>query len=238
VSDPTELELAATVVGYASRLVGTTEQVHELLLALPADNDALQVIGLVRAEQADASSWTSELETVPSPYRQPSSDGILCRFVKPTHTVTLRTQCSERTQSAMRLLSEASAYQCAGLHSVPRLSQPQVLGRSDQAASPLSKLGPCPAVDTTRLPAAAILERAVFVKDSKHGRCVRKFLLVQTNKSMQHGFSPFALFSTDYSPGRAEPLKTSLSVAGSRERAEEQVAAWRDANIKRGWESA
>jgi hypothetical protein len=46
------------------------------------------------------------------------------------------------------------------------------------------------------------------------------------------------LFATDFSPGRAEPLQTSLRTAHTREAADRQIALWIEENIKKGWNPA
>jgi hypothetical protein len=70
---------------------------------------------------------------------------------------------------------------------------------------------------------------------TKGPTAVRKVALVETHKEARHGYAPFAVFGTDFSGGRAEPLKTTLRTASTREKAEAHLAAWIEENIKKGW---
>lgn len=79
-----------------------------------------------------------------------------------------------------------------------------------------------------------ILFRKVYTKTGKGSTAVRKFVGVKTNRSIN--FPAFYLFSTDFSAGRKDPLKTEINLASDptilQQLLEDAIAE----NIKKGWE--
>jgi hypothetical protein len=86
------------------------------------------------------------------------------------------------------------------------------------------------------LPSATVLERAAYAKVLKGQTMVRKVVAIETHKSeTDPRHPPFVVHFTDFSPNRADPLKTSLKVAGSAEEQSRQVEDWVATNVKGGW---
>lgn len=68
---------------------------------------------------------------------------------------------------------------------------------------------------------------------------VRKYVLIQPAESgARSDWPPLVLYTTDFSPGRAEPLQTGLRTAATRAVADLQISEWIVENIKKGWNPA
>ncbi|MCI5058069.1 MAG: hypothetical protein MRY83_18290 [Flavobacteriales bacterium] len=80
-----------------------------------------------------------------------------------------------------------------------------------------------------------IIARQAFSKVSKDNTMVRKFVVIQTNKGDFDDYPNYVFHYTDFSPGRAEPLKRDVKVSDSKDQImgifEEQI----EKNIKKGW---
>lgn len=80
-----------------------------------------------------------------------------------------------------------------------------------------------------------ITRRNLFLKIRKKDEAltgIRKIVVIERNHP---GFAPFALFYTDYSPSRAEPLQTELKIAFTAARRDAILEQMRDDALKRGW---
>ena len=74
------------------------------------------------------------------------------------------------------------------------------------------------------------------MKVSKDQRSVRKFVAIQTNKTEQDQRYPtFVLYMTDFSPTRANPMNTDIKIAPDKKTLEDLIMAWKDKNVKAGW---
>lgn len=80
-----------------------------------------------------------------------------------------------------------------------------------------------------------LIKRAVYVKETKGEKAVRKFVAWKTNKEATGDFPPYVFLHVDFSPGRAEMLKQEMNIAndeaGVLRLFEESVAE----NVKKGW---
>ena len=81
-----------------------------------------------------------------------------------------------------------------------------------------------------------IIFREVFIKESKTGSAVRKFVGLKTNKSFEQSFPPYVLYYTDFSAGRKDPLQTEIKIASSEEKLRELLDKGIEENVKKGWE--
>jgi hypothetical protein len=77
-----------------------------------------------------------------------------------------------------------------------------------------------------------ILSREVFKKEAKGSTAVRKIVTVER---IQEGFHRYTTHYTDYSEGRAEPLKTQTYVAETKTRLEEILTQLKKETSKKGW---
>lgn len=80
-----------------------------------------------------------------------------------------------------------------------------------------------------------LLKRAVYVKETKGEKAIRKFVAWKTNKEATGDYPPYVFLFVDFSPNRAEMLKQELNVARNETEAlrffDESVAE----NVKKGW---
>jgi ATP-dependent DNA ligase len=91
-------------------------------------------------------------------------------------------------------------------------------------------------IDTEDLQKSEVIFREVYIKESKTGTAIRKFVGLKTNKTMAQSFPPFVLYYTDFSAGRKEPLQTEIKIASSDGTLREMLATAIEENIKKGWE--
>lgn len=252
------LTLDAVVVAYGERLVGEVRQLRELSLALRRDDGSFQVLGTVGGgfSEEDRVAWHRRLGAMESAssFRMANSEGTLSRFVRPELVVEVRCTdllVSDGDDLPIRRMTlawdPAAGWKPLGeqvtavmLHPVFQRERPDK--RPDAGDCGLTQL-------TSRIqfedePAAAaaagsatILKREVWSKETKGLVAVRKYVLIQTNKPGRD-HPPLVLFCTDFSPGRAEPLQTTLRTASDRAAADAQIADWIEDNIKKGWNPA
>jgi len=81
-----------------------------------------------------------------------------------------------------------------------------------------------------------IIQRKVYIKESKKGKMVRKFILIKTNKETLDSHPAFVFHLTDFSAGRKDPLKREIRVSNSKEQIENIFHESIASNIKKGWE--
>lgn len=250
------------VVAYGSRLVGEVRQLRELSVALKRDDGTFQLLGTVGNgfSEEDRISWLAKLEKLEttSSFRMANSEGTLSRFVKPELVIECRcsdflvTDSDDKQMKRMALRyddSDASAYAPIGEMSTGVMLHPIFVRLRDDKSTDVADIGldqitrhvqfeehsQTDAVfDNTE---SEIIDRKVWTKTTKGKVAVRKYVLLDTQRSEQ-GFPAFVLFSTDFSPNRAEPLKTAIKTASTKEQAEAQIEAWVTANIKKGWAEA
>ena len=87
-----------------------------------------------------------------------------------------------------------------------------------------------------KLNSSKTIQREVYVKVAKEQRSVRKFVAIETNKNEQDSrYPPFVLYTTDFSPTRAAPMNTNVQVAPDKTTWEGLITAWKDKNVKAGW---
>ncbi len=90
--------------------------------------------------------------------------------------------------------------------------------------------------DTEELQKSEVIFREVYIKESKTGTAIRKFVGLKTNKTLEQSFPSFVLYYTDFSAGRKDPLQTEIKIASSEDTLREMLANGIEENIKKGWE--
>jgi len=245
----------AVIVAYGARLEGQRTVLREITVALRRDDGTLQLLGPVGSgfSEDDRATWLTRLAAmeVPSAFRMANRDGTLCRFVRPEIVVEVKlsdlveTDANDVPVVRMTLAYDASAgYAPRGDAPIAAMLFPTFLReRADKSPDVASvgmtqitsrlALDPDAKAGGLAAPAPAeVLRRGVWVKGPT---AVRKFALLATHKEPRQGFPRFLVYGTDFSGGRAEPLKTSLRTASTLEKAERLIAAWLEDNVKRGW---
>lgn len=245
------------VVAFGERLVEGRAVVRELQIALVRDDGSYQLVGSVGTgfSEADRVTWHDRLSeiVVPSSFRLANREGTLCRFVAPRVIIEVRVSDFITTDSwdaPIRRMSlrydEATGYApIAEMLSAVPLHPVFVRERTDkrhdighvgmtQLSSHLDAHDASKERTDTSTKAADVVRRGVYVKETKGQKAVRKFVVLETHRSGEAG-APFIVFFTDFSPGRQEPLKTSLRPARTRAETDTHVDRWLTENVKRGW---
>ena len=190
----------------------------------------------------------------PSSARIASPGGSLFIFCKPEFAAEFSTReiaSADSFGDSLRkplLAFEKGAWKSLGSANAPSLSSPVLLRmRPDKRPGPdetgLAQIAdyilPAPK-SPGKLPQSALLLRRAWTKGAGNPG-VRKVLVWKTNKEQLESaeqFPPYAVFWTDYSPNRAEPLERAVYPAPDRDSAmaiAEQLIA---ENIKKGWAEA
>lgn len=247
------------VVAFGERTVGELAQVRELTVALVRDDGTHQILGTVSGGLSDAErgAWHARLSAmeVPSAFRMPNSEGTLCRFVRPE--IVLELKCSDlidrsagdRQVRRMAVRFDPSrGYEAVGSMPIVAMIHPVIVRERDDKDPDAIGVGleqvyavvpfdsRHDSASTQQLPAGEVLARKVFVKETKSAPMVRKYVAIATNKrEVDPRYPHFVLFTTDFSPNRADALKTGVAVAATRERLDAAVESWVAANVKRGW---
>ena len=126
------------------------------------------------------------------------------------------------TISAVRLDKEANPDQC-GLSQLTRITglEEDYFGLS---------------LDLENLEKSEITKIQTFVKESKKGKAIRKFMLWKTNKEKTGMFPPYVFYYLDYSEGRKDPIKRDLNPFDDEKKALDFFNLAIEENVKKGWE--
>lgn len=107
----------------------------------------------------------------------------------------------------------------------------------DVRVSQLSDICPFEELDTTICTEpSTLLTRRVFKKVSGQKVMLHKFLLWKTNKEQNGRFPAYVIYHTDYSSGRKELIKRSMSYTSDEEQARNLFDNEISSNVKKGWE--
>ena len=90
--------------------------------------------------------------------------------------------------------------------------------------------------EKVKLKNSEIISRAVYVKESKGMKMVRKFMVWKTNKEATGEYPAYVYHYTDFSATRKEMLKKEIKVSDSKKQIEEIFATELAENVKKGWE--
>ena len=86
------------------------------------------------------------------------------------------------------------------------------------------------------LPKSEVVKREVFVKESKNGKMIRKFMIYKTNKEEFGSHPAFVFHLTDFSAGRKDPIKRELRLSNDEAQINQIYNQYIEKNIKKGWE--
>ena len=252
------LTLDAVIIAFGERITGEVHQVREMSVAVLRDDGHYQLLGAVGNgfSEQDRAAWHSRLapDEVPSRFRLANREGTLSKFVKPSIVVEIRCSdllAADSWDAPIRRMSlrysETEGWAPVAETPTAVMIHPIFLReRADKTVSPedvsmaqitahVPIAQPHASATLTPQKPAEVVRRAVFSKVTKGVVAVRKYAIIDTHKADDRNYPALAVFFTDYSPGRKEPLKTSLRSASSMERAEGIASAWLVDNIKRGW---
>ena len=250
--------LDAAVIGYTERS-DAPEQVSSLLLALMREDGQFQLIGSCGnlGNDADRAEFMAALEPTlcESNYRFAARSGELYRFVRPTRVVQIRVTDllvenasgrdvnrmvlrfdDERGWVAVRPLPGVSL-----IHPVlERVRDDKGINPTDIRAAQVLERVPVQDVSSSAQavdrPASELLRRAVWVKETKGQKAVRKLLCWKTNKDLQDpDYPPYVAVWVDYSPNRKDPIKRDVRLAADEGELGGSIEEMIEAGVKRGW---
>ncbi len=252
------LTIDAVIIAYGERITGDVHQVREMSVALVRDDGTYQLLGAVGNgfSEQDRAAWHGRLSKleVPSRFRLANREGTLSKFVRPEVLIEIRCSDLLTTDSWDAPIRRMSLRFDAQKGWEPVLETPTAVmihpiflrERTDKKLDadsvgmtqitsyvPLgTELAAAPKVEVRP---AEIVRRGVFSKESKGVVAVRKYAIIDTHKGDDRSYPPFAVYFTDYSPGRKEPLQTTLRTGSTLEHAIAHVEAWLPENVKKGW---
>ena len=250
-----EITIDAAVVGFGAGDNG----VYELLLSLMKPDGTHQLIGRVRTgwsnqEKRELATRLPQIECS-SAFRSVTDHGTLSRWVKPELVVEVKCNdllvANSRDEAIRRMAmtySEQEGWSPLGpapavsmINSVfLRVRDDKQPRRPDIRLEQVLDLVPMREIAATALadlPASELVRREVYTKPTAVGPAVRKLVAWKTNKDQTDPAYPgYAVFFTDYSPGRKDPLKTEVQIAASLESLHAFADDWLTRKIKRGWE--
>jgi len=246
----------------------TRSEVRELNVALLRDDGSWHVLGSVGSGLSEAQRVELHARLLgmlaPSEFRMVNREGTLCRFVRPEIVVELKVsdllapEPGEPSATRMTLAwSAGEGWRPLAAEPLPAMLHPVFVGeRADKPIDqanvgidqirqilPLTEDDPDPRLAATPaakgLPPSRLLERRVWVKETKGKKAVRKYVAWATEKSrLDPRYPAYVVCFTDFSAGRKDPLQRDLRVASSEERLRAHIAAWEADNIKKGWTPA
>ena len=205
--------------------------------------------------QSDLLSQLQKLN-IECDYIQIASNGTAYQFVKPEIVISVDfydTQIEKSDQQPIKkpLFSISNdSLRCIGKNqSMSFLASTISAVRSDKEANKdqcgLSQLTRITgldedyfglSLDLENLAKSEITKIQTFVKESKKGKAIRKFMLWKTNKEQTGVFPPYVFYYLDYSEGRKDPIKRDLNPFDDEKKALNFFNLAIEENVKKGWE--
>ena len=239
------------VLGYALR--ENKPQIRELLLGM-ATTDGFRVVGKVSTGFSESAreEWLKRLEKIKtdSTCLEIAGNGLAFYWVRPE--VVVEISCQEvvfENSSGMIRKSSVSygerGYEMSGqtpafsfIH--PVFIQERTDKKVNETDCGLRQVGwttGSATMQAANLNAASAtrIDRAVYVKEGKGGKAIRKFTIWKSDPTRKD-CSPYLVYYTDFSAGRKDPLQTELYVTTSDKAARSKMQELVEENIKKGWE--
>ena len=251
------IELDLVVLGYTLQERNIVRSIA-LGIALPGEQ-YLHVgsVGTLDSEESRKNLF-KELSplVIPSLYRMSSSDGSLYQFVTPKLVVSISVkdvQNEKHDGNPIRHMAfSVKDNQLDPLHLTPSVS---ILHanlneiRSDKKAieddcgiQQLERAGffikdmkTDSKKQISAMQPSIINEKHVYVKNSKDGKAVKKFIILQTQKEKQ-GYPNYVFYFFDMSEKRKTPIQRDVRPFNDLKLAKKILNDYLDKNIKKGWE--
>ena len=245
--------LDMVVVGYSEGMGDMQGQLRSLLVALMPEDGVYQVIGHVGSgfseEQRRALLQRLAGMVTSSSYTETDANHVAFRMVCPEWVIEAQINDVIFETSAGPQLNPQLVYRdgYARIGSAPgvsiifpsftRLREDKTPNAVDTRYSQIDEIAWQPVAVSggdAALPASTLLRREVYRKDLGGKLMVQKYLAWRTNKT-QAGYPAYVFTYTDFSSGRAEPLKVETRISHD----EAQITSFfEDAlaqNVKKGW---
>ena len=188
-------------------------------------------------------------------YHQAASDGSTYIFVKPTVVVeigALDMQLEKADEKKIRKMAfrlENNILQSIGKQnsvsligsSIMRIRDDKSVNKQECGPSQISKVKKIdknyfdpPAQE--ELPTSKVVSRKIYLKESKKGSAIRKFIVWQTNKEESGVYPSFISYFLDFSESRKNPMAKKVKPFSAESKALAYQAQLIEENIKKGWE--
>jgi len=250
----------AVVIGFAESEGEREGLLHDLLLGTVREDGTIQILtrvgGGFSTEQRREMLCDLKDIVVESEFAEVNSDSVAYQMVKPEWVVEI--SCldviSENTRGGpinrMALEFDGKYKVIRPLPLVSVISPQFIRRREDKNAvfddagiTQITRIVDVPMSDRSAkqltLPHSEIIQREVFTKTAKGETMVRKFVAWKTNKeTISDDYPAFVLHYTDFSPNRKDPLARDVRVSNSLEQILKLYEAFKEKNIKKGWELA
>ena len=86
------------------------------------------------------------------------------------------------------------------------------------------------------LPISKIIKKATYVKDSKKGKAIKKFIFWKSNKEKTGDYPSYLCYYLDFSDGRKDPIKKKIYPFEDEKEGLKLFKLLLDENVKKGWE--
>lgn len=247
------VELDVAVIGYSMKEDGSG--IRALLIGLH-DGDSWLVVASVGGGFNDESraEWLTKLQPIEceSDIVLVANNKLAYKWVQPT--ISIQIKCieiiPEDSSGPIRkelMVYNGTSYTFQRKVNACSLISPVFVGiRSDKKAGAddtgiqqmtsrveISQDSAASAESTVK---SEIIFRDVYIKESKTGTAVRKFVGLKTNRTIDQSFAPYVLYYTDFSAGRKEPLQTDIKIASDESKLKELLDKGIEDNVKKGWE--
>jgi ATP-dependent DNA ligase len=244
----------AAVIGFCEGSGDQTGLLRSILVGLMQEDGSWRVLGKAGTgfskEQRAALLTKFRASVVPSTYVEVSEKQTAYEMIHPEHVCEIACIDMLTDDGGLPIRKPVITYttengwSTGDLRAAVNLIAPVFLRLRDDKTVTADDVRFSQLTDLVELDAAAtaadlarstLLRREVYVKETKGEKAVRKLLAWKTNKEASGDYPAFVFALTDYSAGRAEPLKQDIAIAPT----EEGIMAIFDdqlvENVKKGW---
>ncbi len=253
--------LDTVILGYVEGVRETKGMVRSLLIGLLREDGKIQVAGTVggglsdserselctRLKKAEMESEFIEVHSKYGPYRMVKPEIV----IEIDYLDLMTSNKYDRPYKMMVLDTDKSVYRIVRKMPFPVIISPRFsrfredkkFNKEDLRLSQITDRVPIDeagaSVEKIEYPEPEILLREVYTKQLKGKTGVRKLLLWKTNREeLDESYAAYNFCYTDFSPGRADPLKKDLRISNSKDQLFAIADEFREKNIKKGWEPA
>jgi len=248
--------LDAVVIGYAESDKEENE-IRDILVALMLENGNFFPFAKVGTGfSSETRKWLFEnlkSKHVDSEYIEPTKSGLAIQFVKPEMVIELgfldvitETHDEPYIFKPVLKFDEKKGYLLEGR--IPgfsiispvfeRIREDKSVNPTDLRLSQITDWVEIPSIEKRNLKfgKSELLEREVYVKETKGVKAVRKFLLWKTNKEESGIYPAYVASYTDYSAGRASgELQIEVKVSHDKNQIYQIYQELITDNVKKGW---
>jgi ATP-dependent DNA ligase len=253
--------LDAVIVGFAEGTGDIKNQIRTLLVALMTEDGDFQVIGKCPGSTLDTETRKNLFQKlldmkVESDYTEIDSNRLAFHMIKPEIVVEISINEAIFENNSGPIFDpllefkDGAYHRLRNVHGISMIHPAFSRFREDKNVNPqdirhsqIDEIICNPywegdEKETAELEKSEILKREVYKSGKGDKLMVRKFLLWKTNKdsASEVEYPAYVLAYTDYSSGRADPLKSEVRISDSKEQILALYDTYIEKNVKKGWE--